>query len=1470
MDKEIKWILVKSLLLVSIFFGFQRVGHAQNAPVITAGSVMNAVAGQQITIPITTSAFRNIGSMSLSLDYDPTKLQFVSATLNPLLAGNFNVGNTPISVDKNRLVMGWYNLNGVSLPDGSIIVNYVFTYLSGSPTLQWFEDGPSCDFTDPLANKLNDTPSSTYYNNGMVCGALPNTIAINGSNNVCIGQTGIVYSVPLDPTITYNWSYSGTGATISGTSNTVQIDFSPSATSGTLTVTASNACSTSTGSKDIILNSLLTPTFTTGPTNVQYRSIGNIYTTESGKSNYIWTATGGTITAGGTILDNSATITWNSVGAQSVSVKYDDQTHCTPATPTMYPVTVNPAVISITGITANKVYDGTNNVSLNNSSAMLVDVIGQDILTLNSIGASGIFTDKNVGTGKQVTTSGFTLGGADAGNYTLIQPTITADITPLYLTISGVTANSKTYDGNNTTTLNIGSAAMSGILNLDQVTLNSSNATGIFSDMNVGSRKTVITSGFSITGTDAANYSLIQPISIANISPAQLTISGVTASNKVYDGTTVASLNTVSATLAGVISPDNVTLSKTGVTGTFSDKPAANGKTVTTSGFTLGGINAGNYIVNQPVTTASIIPATLTITGLTANKVYDGTFATTLNTSLVALNGALASDIVILNSTGASAAFVDKNVGTGKIVNTSGFSLSGTNAGNYVVISPVIAGNITPAILTISGISANNKNYDGTSTATLNTTSASLTGIFGADIVTLSTSGATGIFASKNVASNILVNTSGFTLGGANAANYTLIQPVISAGIIPANLTITGLTTNKVYDGILSTILNTSSAILVGVIAPDNVFLNATGASATFADKNVGTRKIVNTTGFTLSGTHASNYVVTSPVITGDITPATLTISGIVADNKNYDGTKVANLNTTQATMAGLNPVDVVILNKSNGTGTFANKNTGNGITITTSGFSISGASAGNYTLIQPILSANILPFASPLTITGVAASTKTYDGTPTAILNTDSAMLTGMISTDIVTLNVQNATGNFVDKKAAKGKQITTAGFKLEGIDAINYTLSQPTLTADIKASTITVSGITAENKIFDGTTLTTLNTSTAVLVGAVSTDDIKLMSTAANGTFADKNIGSGKIVTPTGLSVTGLDAANYSLTNPILTANITPKSLKITANNVTKCLGLTHIFTGDTFTTEGLVNNDTVKSVLLSSNGVDPTAIAGTYDIVPENAGGTGLSNYAITYVKGTLTVIPLAKQPSEFMISTSTVCKGATGVAYTIPKDPLVTYNWSYSGTGAIIHGNTNTVTLDYLPAATSGILSVIAATSCGTSIARTLAITINVLKTKPEIVYADKILSSNFTEGNQWYKDMILIPGATGQYYTPTVNGKYFNVISNNNCSSDTSNFVNVIITNTTQYMNNTIQIFPNPAKEYFTIRSTNTMSETIKLSIFSSDCILIKNFEISNKSVKRESLIDVRNLSSGLYFIRIDTGQKTITQKLIIL
>ena len=66
---------------------------------------------------------------------------------------------------------------------------------------------------------------------------------ITGTPSVCIGETGISYTIPTIPNATsYTWAYSGTGVTINGTGTNITLDFSSIATSGMLSVYGTNEC----------------------------------------------------------------------------------------------------------------------------------------------------------------------------------------------------------------------------------------------------------------------------------------------------------------------------------------------------------------------------------------------------------------------------------------------------------------------------------------------------------------------------------------------------------------------------------------------------------------------------------------------------------------------------------------------------------------------------------------------------------------------------------------------------------------------------------------------------------------------------------------------------------------------------------------------------------------------------------------------------------------------------------------------------------------------------------------------------------------------------------------------------------------------------------------------------------------------------------------------------------------------------
>ena len=278
---------------------------------------------------------------------------------------------------------------------------------------------------------------------------------------------------------------------------------------------------------------------------------------------------------------------------------------------------------------SNKTYDGNTNATV--AEKEIETGIGSEKLKLS---ATGTFDNKNAANGKTVTLSNLELAngsGGEASNYTLAdsgnQSTATANIDKATVTLS-IEAVSKTYDGNTQATLSTSGAGFTGIVSDDNLTVAS--ATGTFDNKNVGSDKTVTISDITLGGTDAGNYTLSTATATtqANITAASISaVTGISALNKIYDGNTHATLTTSGAGFTGIVSGDNLTVAN--ASGTFADKNAGPGKTVTISGITLGGDDAGNYTLSTATATtqAEITPKALTLSAKDQSKQEGSLFA---------------------------------------------------------------------------------------------------------------------------------------------------------------------------------------------------------------------------------------------------------------------------------------------------------------------------------------------------------------------------------------------------------------------------------------------------------------------------------------------------------------------------------------------------------------------------------------------------------------------------------------------------------------------------------------------------------------------------------------------------------------------------------------------------------------------------------------------------------------------------
>ena len=450
------------------------------------------------------------------------------------------------------------------------------------------------------------------------------------------------------------------------------------------------------------------------------------------------------------------------------------------------------------------------------------------------------------------------------------------------------------------------------------------------------------------------------------IQPREVTISDVKVADKTYDGTTNATI-TNAGTLSVNYDGDNLAI----VIGkaAYDNKNVGADKAVSFTGFELSGSAAGNYkLIAQPAsTTADITVKEITINGATVegSKVYDGTSEAKITNAGTLSDNYDGENLTIVAG---SAAYDNKNVGTGKTVAFTGFALAGDAAVNYKLIAQPTdtTADITAKEIAINGAAVEaSRIYDGTTDAKITNAGAPSVNYDGENLKVAAGKAA---YDNKNVGKGKAVTFTGFALEGDAAANYKLTaQPeAVTADITVKEIKIvdTAVEASKVYDGSTDAKI-TEKGTFDGLIDGDKVDI-VTGKAA-YDDKNVGNGKAVTFYEFALSGDDAANYVLSAQPAstTASISAKELTISDLKVKDKQYDGKNTAEIDGTPA-LVGV--VDGDVLTLINGVPTFDSVKIGKNIAISFTAFTLSGDSVtvGNYKLTQPIgITANIVAYVA-------------------------------------------------------------------------------------------------------------------------------------------------------------------------------------------------------------------------------------------------------------------------------------------------------------------------------------------------------------------------------------------------------------------------------------------------------------------------------------------------------------------------
>ena len=510
------------------------------------------------------------------------------------------------------------------------------------------------------------------------------------------------------------------------------------------------------------------------------------------------------------------------------------------------------------------------------------------------------------------------------------------------------------------------------------------------------------------------------------------------------------------------------------------------------------------------------------------------------------------------------------------------------------------------------------------------------------------------------------------------------------------------------------------------IAAPDNLTYDGNGKAATVTGSIPGVTEPTITykkgdTTLDSAPTDVGKY--TASITVGNVTAGVeysitakeVTVTGITATDRSYekDNRSVA---LTGGTLTGVISGDTVTIDLTKAKGMMINANVGTNKAVTVTGVALGGADKGNYKLKeQPTgVTVNIIRADAGVIITG-APTSKTYgdaDFTVTAANGvTETTGNNGKwtwISSDSnileITSGADTATPTIKVKKAdTTGASLTVTYSSITHYGTANVTIK-------VNPKDVTITGLSAGSKVYDGNT-TANATGTAVINGKVGNDNVTV--TAGTASFDNENVGTDKIVTFTGYSLSGADAGNYNLkAQPAsVTANIAAKDVKLTGGiNATdrsyvkdnKTVDLTK----GTLTFDGLVSGETLD-VNLPATGTISDAKVGVYNVAYSGVtlkDGTGkTSNYKLVSPLPTVTVnITKATAPTLKNITVSqkySVTTGEKAIGTVMPADAgTLTYtkgaesktgsvtvtSWAVDSTGKVTYtlsggAADNTVTL-----------------------------------------------------------------------------------------------------------------------------------------------------------------------------------------------
>jgi len=136
--------------------------------------------------------------------------------------------------------------------------------------------------------------------------------------------------------------------------------------------------------------------------------------------------------------------------------------------------------------------------------------------------------------------------------------------------------------------------------------------------------------------------------------------------------------------------------------------------------------------------------------------------------------------------------------------------------------------------------------------------------------------------------------------------------------------------------------------------------------------------------------------------------------------------------------------------------------------------------------------------------------------------------------------------------------------------------------------------------------------------------------------------------------------------------------------------------------------------------------------------------------------------------------------------------------------------------------------------------------------------------------QWYKDGVLIEGATERFYIPTESGKYSVIVSNETCSVSSSSFefINQIVGLKQERLNSRLNVFPNPTVNRTNILITDDYLGAVNLTLLNLMGKQLESLPLNKEEQILEQVLDLSRLPMGIYILELEMDGRKYNRRLI--